>query len=353
MYEYLRDNKLPLMMDVTGAGPDASIVGSILQRGFGHTPYGDRVEHCARFEVVLPNGELLYTGTGDDPDAQSAHVYRWGVGPSVDGLFVQSDLGIVTAVTLWLMPKPQRVEAFGVELKDDDALCRAVAILKQLKLEGLVSSAVHIANNNRVRQHASSDTPSDGHRDGIAPWSICGGLYGNRLTINVSKKILRRSFRKVGRPRFFNGRLLSLAQTASPVLRRLSAGRDLLKKVSAVQTVYSLLNGEPIGHHLNEFLRQHESTSMEAGLIWISPFVPATQEAIVQTLDVVRTAFAKYSFPPQITITLINPRAVIMVTSITFDKRDADQTKRAADCATELKAKLEQHGIRCYRRAAF
>ena len=45
LYAYLRDNKLPLMMDVTGAGPDASIVGSILQRGFGHTPYGDRVEH--------------------------------------------------------------------------------------------------------------------------------------------------------------------------------------------------------------------------------------------------------------------------------------------------------------------
>ena len=183
----------------------------------------------------------------------------------------------MTALTLWLMPTPQHVEAFGIELRDDDDLCRAIAVLRQLKLEGLISSAVHIANDHRVRQHTSPDTVGTKGRDGIALWSVCGGIYGNRLSINVTKKILRRSFRHVGRIRFFNGRSLGLAQSMSPVLRRFSAGRELLAKISAVQTVYSLLNGEPTGSHLDEFLRQHESSGSEAGLIWMSPFVPASR----------------------------------------------------------------------------
>lgn len=38
----LAEQQLPLWMDCTGAGPDTSLVGNILERGFGHTPYGNR-----------------------------------------------------------------------------------------------------------------------------------------------------------------------------------------------------------------------------------------------------------------------------------------------------------------------
>jgi 4-cresol dehydrogenase (hydroxylating) flavoprotein subunit len=50
--EYLAKAKSGLWMDATGAGPDASLVGNILDRGFGHTRYGDHFQTCCGLEVV-------------------------------------------------------------------------------------------------------------------------------------------------------------------------------------------------------------------------------------------------------------------------------------------------------------
>ena len=92
MYQYIQENNLPLLFDVTGAGPDASIVGNILQRGFGHTPYGDRFRHTCGLEVVLPDGNIVNTGFGQFENAKASRVFPWGVGPWLDGLFTQSAL---------------------------------------------------------------------------------------------------------------------------------------------------------------------------------------------------------------------------------------------------------------------
>ena len=58
-------------------------------------------------EVVLPNGELLRTGMGGMTGNELWHQYKYGFGPIVDGLFSQSNFGIVTRIGLWLMPSPE------------------------------------------------------------------------------------------------------------------------------------------------------------------------------------------------------------------------------------------------------
>ena len=113
MYEYLQQHELPLLLDVTGAGPDASIIGNILQRGFGHTPYGDRFRHTCGMHVVLPDGNQLKTGFGRYENAVSSRVFPWGQGPWLDGLFTQSDYGIVTSACIWLMPQPEVIRGFA------------------------------------------------------------------------------------------------------------------------------------------------------------------------------------------------------------------------------------------------
>jgi 4-cresol dehydrogenase (hydroxylating) len=39
---HLAQRDVRLWVDCTGAGPDTSIVGNVLERGFGHSPYGNR-----------------------------------------------------------------------------------------------------------------------------------------------------------------------------------------------------------------------------------------------------------------------------------------------------------------------
>ena len=63
-------------------------------------------------EVVLANGDVIRTGFAGLPGARAGQVYRWGAGPSLDGLFSQSNFGIVTEMTIWLMPEPECFQAF-------------------------------------------------------------------------------------------------------------------------------------------------------------------------------------------------------------------------------------------------
>ena len=58
-------------------------------------------------EVVLANGEVVRTGMGAVPNAKSWQQNKWGCGPWVDGLFRQGNMGIVTKMGFYLMPRPE------------------------------------------------------------------------------------------------------------------------------------------------------------------------------------------------------------------------------------------------------
>ena len=99
--DYLREHNIPLWMDCTGSTPFSSLIGNVLERGFGHSPYGNRILTISCMEVVLGNGQIINTGFGHYPEAKAKNLYPYGVGPYLDGVFTQSNFGIVTKMTLW------------------------------------------------------------------------------------------------------------------------------------------------------------------------------------------------------------------------------------------------------------
>jgi 4-cresol dehydrogenase (hydroxylating) len=129
LYEFLRERGSALWMDATGSSPRCSIIGNTVERGFGHTPHGDHFANVCGLEVVLANGDWLRTGFGRFANANAAPVYRWGVGPYLDGLFTQSNLGIVTQMTVWLMPAPEYFQAF-FSIAEDSQLQALVDTLR-------------------------------------------------------------------------------------------------------------------------------------------------------------------------------------------------------------------------------
>ena len=73
-----------------------SVIGNTVDRGVGYTPYGDHFGmHCG-FEIVLANGEVIRTGMGAMPGSNTWQLFPYGFGPYSDGLFTQSNFGIVT-----------------------------------------------------------------------------------------------------------------------------------------------------------------------------------------------------------------------------------------------------------------
>src|SRR6185312_16218213 len=106
LYRYITDRGLKVMIDCPDPGW-GSVIGNALDRGGGYTNalYRNHFDaHCG-MEVVLPNGELLRTGMGAMPGAQTWQQYKSGYGPWIDGLFSQTSLGVVTKMGIWLMPQ--------------------------------------------------------------------------------------------------------------------------------------------------------------------------------------------------------------------------------------------------------
>ena len=105
LYRYIQEHKLRVWIDPADPGW-GSPLGNALERGGGRTPMKDHWSAVCGLEVVLPNGELLRTGMGGMTNNEVWHQYKYGFGPIVDGLFSQSNYGIVTRIGLWLMPAP-------------------------------------------------------------------------------------------------------------------------------------------------------------------------------------------------------------------------------------------------------
>ncbi|HEX5047280.1 MAG TPA: FAD-binding oxidoreductase [Gammaproteobacteria bacterium] len=120
LYRYIQDRKLRVWIDPADPGW-GSPMGNALERGGGRTPMKDHWNAVCGLEVVLANGEVLRTGMGGMANSEVWHQYKYGFGPHVDGLFSQSNFGIVTRMGLWLMPAPEayRDGRVSVALHDD------------------------------------------------------------------------------------------------------------------------------------------------------------------------------------------------------------------------------------------
>ncbi|KAB5522101.1 hypothetical protein GE09DRAFT_1293803 [Coniochaeta sp. 2T2.1] len=105
LYAYIHEKGYKLWPSCPALGW-GSIVGNTLERGFGYTPNGEHSEQQCGMEVVLATGEVVRTGMGALTDSPMWPLFKGGFGPSVDGLFFQSNLGIVTKIGIHMMTAP-------------------------------------------------------------------------------------------------------------------------------------------------------------------------------------------------------------------------------------------------------
>ncbi len=121
LYRHISERGLKVWLDCPDPGW-GSLIGNALDRGGGVTTaaYRNHFEaHCG-MEVVLANGDLVRTGMGALPNAKTWQQFKTGFGPAIDGIFSQSNFGIVTKMGFWLMPEPEAyrngfVHVYGYE----------------------------------------------------------------------------------------------------------------------------------------------------------------------------------------------------------------------------------------------
>ncbi len=370
LYSFLKERNSKLWMDATGSSPHASIIGNTLERGFGHTPYGDHFSHACNLEVVLPNGELLETGFARE--AAAAPVFKAGLGPGLEGLFAQSNLGVVTKMTVWLMPAPEYFEAFFFSCDQEDGLGAIVDALRPLRLNGTLRSAVHVANDYKVlqgiQQYPWTETGgavplgSDVMRSlrgklRFGAWNGSGGLYGSRVQVIEARRLVRAALKsRTSRIHFLNQNRLALAGRYSKLLR-LIMGIDFGRTLALVRPVFELLRGVPTDSSLASAYwrkRMPPKSPMNpdddrCGLLWLSPVAPAEGKHAEQIAALACPILLRHKFEPALSYTLLTERALICVISITYDRDVEGEDARARACYDEVASAMTQNGYLPYR----
>ena len=130
-----------LHMD-SASSPYGSLIGNAVDRGAGYSVFADRADTICGMEVVLPDGEIIRTGAGALSNSKIWHQYKYGFGPSVDGLFQQSNFGVVAKVGVWLMPRPEAIRHAEVYVGDLSERAAFFDILRDLRMQGVVDTGL-------------------------------------------------------------------------------------------------------------------------------------------------------------------------------------------------------------------
>ncbi|MBB3926896.1 4-cresol dehydrogenase (hydroxylating) [Sphingobium jiangsuense] len=145
LFDFIQEHKLPLWLSVPG-NSWGSVAGNALDRGVGYTTYGDHAARICGLEVVLPDGDLVRTGMGAMSGSPNWQLYKPGYGPSWDTMFCQSNFGVVTKLGLWLMPEPESVLGFDIDVDKPEDLGWLIDTLAPLRRQGIIQQSPSIGN---------------------------------------------------------------------------------------------------------------------------------------------------------------------------------------------------------------
>jgi 4-cresol dehydrogenase (hydroxylating) flavoprotein subunit len=217
LYDYLRKTNSCLMLDCPDLGW-GSIVGNTMDRGVGYTPYGDHFLWQTGMEVVLPTGDVMRTGMGAVPGSNTWQLFPYGFGPFPDGLFTQSNFGIVTKMGMALMQRPPASMSYLITFQNEDDLEQIVDIMLPLRINMAPIQNVPVLRNIILDAGVISKRSEWSDDEGPLPreaiekmkkelnlgyWNFYGTLYGPPPMIEMFWGMIKSAFGQINGAKFF------------------------------------------------------------------------------------------------------------------------------------------------------
>lgn len=334
--DYLDENNIPLWLSPPAPSAIASPVGNALDRGVGYTPYGDNFFFSCGMEVVLANGEILRTGMGSMPNSNTWQVFKWGYGPYLDGIFTQSNYGVVTKLGMWLMPAPPAFKPFVIRFPDDNDIEKAIDIMRPLRIAQIIPNAVVIAH--ALWEGGSEVVRSDYYQGegsisdeavermktdlGMGAWNIYAGLYGTPEQIELNWNIVTGAFEGSG----------AIIQEEAD-----------LEGNSTFDYRAKLMRGDMT---LKEFGLYNWRGG--GGSAWFAPVAQARGSEGRRQMELAKEILGRYGFD-YVAEYIVGWREGHHIIDLLFDKNNAEEAERANQCFNELLDEFTAQGWGSYR----
>lgn len=329
--------------DATAAGPHASVLGSIIERGTGKTALGERWASILGLEAVLADGTVVRTGFWDHGDVSVARALRWGLGPALDGLFAQSSFGIVTRVVVTLMP---RSAAATLCLAVPDAhLPDAMDRLRRLRLDGAPAGAPHGFPIAR---------PGSPLR-----WLLIGPVTGSARVVAAARRDFEERLSDLGPVAVYAPELPGQAGGCDWLLERLALPDEPIFR-EFLHAGAAFARGWPMDFSPDFVLRYVGGAATQGRTaapptadpldegygFWFAWPAGSTRARDVRRLvDLVLGTLARHGRPPTLTLASPNARTLVGVTRVCFDRRDPADTAIGERCYADLLAAARAAGF--------
>ena len=301
-------------------------------------------------EVVLANGDAVRTGTGGLEGGTSWQTSKWGYGPYVDGLFTQSNLGIITKLGVWLMkgPPPGGYVPFLMKFPKVEMLADIIKTLMPLRLSQIIPNACIVVNagweaagyftydangrgTNRDTFYKKKDSlPPEVFqqimdRYGCGAWNFYAALYGSPEQVALNWKYVSGAFKqKFG---------------------------DQVKIVTEKEA-----QGDPIFEYRRQ-LMMGGSTLQEFGLynwrggggsMWFAPVAAARPSECDKQMKLATDILNKYGFD-YVAEFIVGWRDMHHIIDLLYDRTQQEEMKRAYRCFDELLSTFTRNGWGTYR----
>jgi 4-cresol dehydrogenase (hydroxylating) flavoprotein subunit len=312
-------------LDCTSAGRETSLIGNILERGATRE---ERLALVSGMEVVLADGTVVQTGYGHYAHSRVTHIAPRGIGPSLDGLFSQSNLGIVVQLALWLHPKPEHA-LLGYYTFTDDALESTIETLRPFRIRGVIpGQPMFLTAGGQL-------------------WFGILILQGNARAVAAHQEELAAALTPVARIVFPAPEVASDPVARGAVLAELGLPAtpffdDALRRSDPLsapdlspQAVLMYLGGPDVQHPAGP-PTSTDPLDHNYGFSFLWLTCPALGREVRQLLDLVRSHLLAHRFPPLVALRFITGRAMMVVVRIVFDRKQPERCQAAQACGRAL-----------------
>ena len=369
--DYLEENDWQCMTPVTGAGPNCGILSNALERGYGITPKTEHFDAVTALKAILPHPELcqqeLSSAISELDSSDNDFIdktFKYGIGPYIDGLFTQSNMGIVTECTIRLAKKPEKFCAFYIRCYEKEKLPQLVELIRKIlrDFEGIVGSINLMDKRRLISMTAANPNGPDAHQAmseqqvhslakelDTPEWLILGSIYGSQEIVNAVKKVINRWSSGLGKVLFSDSALLKTAKVVCglPVVRSMPVIEKISQQLVSLDEGLEIMLGKPnqialpLAYWRNPNVTPDKTNTLlpsndECGLLWYAPLIPMDADKISEFVDFVRATTPNFGIEPLITFTNLRHDCIDSTVPIVFNKTDEECVRQAFECIDTL-----------------